>query len=241
MVQKPAKSDIHIHASAASPAEPRGARASDFLSFHLSSRALHCLLRVVGSMRVCCTGRMLHLVCGVCAVLSGCCLSHTACRRLHFPVACCMSSNACCTFSGGACPLRCLRHCCPLDRVCCTFSAACCLLSVVCGLFSVARPRAPVSHGVRCLSPVPRRISSRSALCVVCCTLHDARLLSHVVSSPLPVPSCMSYVARCIVTCSAVAHAALPCARSHTVTLAIDTHARMHARTPRSAADLAGH
>jgi hypothetical protein len=34
--------------------QPRGARASGFLSSHLSSRALHFLLRVVGSMSVCC-------------------------------------------------------------------------------------------------------------------------------------------------------------------------------------------
>ena len=41
-------------AGAASPTQHRGARASGFLSSHLSSRALHCLLRVVGFVCVCC-------------------------------------------------------------------------------------------------------------------------------------------------------------------------------------------
>ena len=41
-------------AGAASPTQHRGARASGFLSSQLSSRALHCLLRVVGFVCVCC-------------------------------------------------------------------------------------------------------------------------------------------------------------------------------------------
>jgi hypothetical protein len=86
--------------------------------------------------------------------------SHIACRVLHFPRCSCMLSIVCCKFSSGH-----LRHCFPLDLVCvpflcwmshglhCMWFVACCL------------PECPLSHGVRCLSPVPRRISSRWLCC----------------------------------------------------------------------------
>ncbi len=129
-----------------------------------------------------------------CRMLSGSCVVARACCRLHFPccilhvvwciypVACCMLSVVCCTFSSGS-----LRHCCPLDHVCVPF--LCCMPHVLRCMWSVfLLPAPPMLHGVRCLSPGPRRISSR-------CTLRDARSLSHVVSCPLPVPSCTSSVA----------------------------------------------
>jgi hypothetical protein len=49
-------------------------------------------------------------------------------------------------------------------------------------------PSAPVSHGVRCLSPVPRRISSRCTCCVASRLLHAARCLR--VRAPACVRAC---------------------------------------------------
>jgi hypothetical protein len=136
-----------------------------------------------------------------------------------------------------------LWHCCPSNRVCCTFSAVCFLLHVLRSQLSVANrtlsvascpfswcpPQCPMPHGVRCLSPVPRRISSRCMFLrcessVACCELHVP--MSHVVR-------CLSILACCLLpveplTRSAVAHAAPSHTdsnpQSHTVTLATHTH-----------------
>jgi hypothetical protein len=164
----------------------------------------------------CCMLRCMTLLSAACCWKSGaCCLLRVACRLLFaayyplhaaccldvvccthcvvkciFPVACCMSSVAlslmhvaCRQLSVAHFPVvvcgiaaRWIVSACPFFVACRTFCVACCLLP------------ARVSRGVRCLSPVPRRISSR-------CTLHDARSLSHVVSCPLPVPSCTLSVA----------------------------------------------
>ena len=298
-------------AGAASPTQHRGARASGFLSSHLSSRALHCLLRVVGFVCVCCMLRhrsyvascvrrlcrvahwlsrpmlraccwlcaarcsphtkcggavcfLWHLACArvllhvVCCLLHGicwmrcllvavfcavsavcrmlpcrllpccllsvarcllsfprclwsvaCCILHAALRvacrcyslriaRMHraccLAVVCCMRRVVCCMFpvacclvcifqwSLARCLLRavrgtlsvgpCLLHvvCCLLHVACGLLSIACRTLHVVCCLLSAACPSVPLSHGVRCLSPVPRRIS------YMCCAA--SRLLS---------------------------------------------------------------
>jgi hypothetical protein len=126
------------------------------------------------------------------------------------------------------CPLHgacCLDvFCCTLRVVCCIFPDACCQLSVAhflvvvsstlsvgsclraffvaCGLLPVARPTVPCPMvcAVRRLSHVASRHVGCAALRVVCCMLHNARPLLHVVAWLSPVPSCMPSVARCRVT-----------------------------------------
>jgi hypothetical protein len=124
---------------------------------------------------------------------------HYACRLLHFPRR--TLRGVCCTFSCGA-----------LHVVPCVSSAARCFWArVECALPLVRfRPPAPVSPARMVCAvrrPVPRRISpgTCSALRVACCMLHSARSRWHVVSFPLPVPSCMS----------SHRHACYPHARKH--------------------------
>ena len=138
----------------------------------------------------CCMLRCTTVLSAACCLKSGasclfCCALHFS-RRM-FPVACCLV----CIFqwSLARCLLRavrgtlsvgpCLLHvvCCLLHVACGLLSIACRTFSVACGLWSAARPRVPMSHGVRCPSPVPRRISSRCMCCVASRLLHDARPL----------------------------------------------------------------
>jgi hypothetical protein len=139
------------------------------------------------------------LLLGICCVafrlvFAVCCMKSGACCML--PVARCMSFAAYCPLHGAWC----------LDVVCCTLRgvgcifAVCCMPSVVCCtgrlhaapcvsslhalrcMLHVLRcpPHGPMSHGVRCLLPVPRRLSSvaRCVLRLVSCPLHLSR--SHV-------------------------------------------------------------
>jgi hypothetical protein len=120
---------------------------------------------------------------------------------------------------------RCLMH-----VLCCIFPNSCCMPPIACctsasGLLHACASSAvycPLLHGAYRTSPV------------ACCPSQGP--LSHC-SLLLPVPSCRSFVARCTVTRSAVAHAAHPCARTATrrVTpsrlLPTRTHALAHSRT----------
>jgi hypothetical protein len=125
----------------------------------------------------------LHVV----RMLSVACLM--SCRPLH--VVCCMLHVVCCLLRICQCSREgcLLRQCCPLDRVCCTLSVA--YLTLV-----TYRPlRVVTLHVAWPTSPV------------ACCPLsvacsHPARRRFHVVSGPLPVPSCISSVAcrRCRAT-----------------------------------------
>jgi hypothetical protein len=162
------------------PAQPRGARASGFLSSRLSSRSFQCLLRGVGSACVCCMLRhrsyvascvwrlcrvahwlsrtMLRACCCLCAAR---CSPHTECGdAVCFLVASRMCSRplACRLLTDARCPLhavRCLFHvaCGLLRAACCMLHVACCLALCMSVLFATYCPL----HGACCLD-------------VVCCT-----------------------------------------------------------------------
>jgi hypothetical protein len=83
--------------------------------------------------------------------------------------------------------LWCLARC-PLRVVCGTLSVGSCRMHVASCPFSAARPSAPVSRSVRCLSPVPSRVSSCCMFCVASRPLHVARCT-------FPVASCLLCVA----------------------------------------------
>ena len=204
-------------AVAASPTQHRGARVSGFLSSHLSFRSSHlvrfnacCVLPVPRVLAACCgTGRMLHLVCGVCAVLrTGCrvqCCAHAAAcplpaaRRTRNVAVPCVSCGMCSR------PLACrllsvaryLLHALPV--VCSFLRGVCCLTYFA--SFSVA-----LLSVVRCTLSVVF-----STLSVVCCMLHAACFLARCMSllsaacclksgacCMLPFSGCMSFVVRCI-------------------------------------------
>ncbi len=137
--------------------------------------AAYCPLHAACCLDVVCC--ILHVVCRI----FPCCMSSVAFSPLH--VACCQLSVA--HFPVVVCGIDVswIVSACPFFAACRTFSVACGRISVAC-----CPPHCPLSHGVRGLSPAPRRISSR-------CTLQDARSLSHVVSCPSPVPSCTLSVA----------------------------------------------
>ncbi len=127
-----------------------------------SLRGACCTLRVAG--------RLLFAV--YCPLHGACCLDVVCCSmrvvRCILPVARCMWRGVCCTLSSGA-----------LHVVPCVSSAALlfvgsCLLHVASCPFSCCPPQCPMSRGVRCLSPVPRRISSRCTCCVASRLLHVA-------------------------------------------------------------------
>ena len=113
---------------------------------------------------------------------------HIACRVLHFPR--CMLSVVCCPFSS-----RRRRHAVRGIVSACTFFVAC-------GLLPVSRPTVPCR--MPCAVRRPSHVASRhvgcAALRVVCCMLHNAHPLLHVVAWLSPVPSCVPLVARCRVT-----------------------------------------
>jgi hypothetical protein len=147
--------------------------------------------------------------------------SYVACLLLsvaHFPVVPCTLPLA-----------DRLRHCCPLDRACCTHSVACSPLPVAC-----CPPRCPMPRGVRCLSPGPRRISSRCMCCAASRLLHDARPLFACCLLSVACP--ILHVVRCLLHRDSQRRRARSTSRrtdsspqSHT-TLAT----RSHARTPSS-------
>ena len=166
-------------AGAASPTQPRGARASGFLSSHLSSRALHGLLRVVGPMCVCCMLR--HRSCVASCVWRLCrdaqWLTSTtlrACCSVRLSVARC-----CCTLSVG-CAARCLP-----SFALCLLHAACCLLPVVRCTPSVVFSTLSV---LCCMLPVAR--------CMLRYMSFAIRCMLHEVWRMLPVARCMSLVVR---------------------------------------------
>ena len=177
-----------------------------------------------------------------------CLLLHFANARVLLHVVCCLLSVVCCmrclllavfcaVFPACRRPpvVRCLVVCRPLHAVFATLSVVCCLhvarcmlrhmswLFAACCTKSVpvfrCPPQCPMSHGVCCPSPVPSRISSRRMCCVA------SRLLY--------VACCTSRVACCLLC--------VACPILHVVTPSRLLPARTHARTPRSAAGLAGH
>jgi hypothetical protein len=155
---------------------------------------VRCMLHVA-----CCLARCtsLLLFAAYCSLHGACCLD-VACCMLR--VVCCISPAhvVSCAFSGGllhavtrvssaallsvgSCPLHVV--CCllpvarsPLSVACCTLHVVRCLLSIACCL-----PQCPLSHGVRCPSPVQCRISSR-------CMLRVAFSLLHVVALSVACP-----------------------------------------------------
>jgi hypothetical protein len=201
---------------------PRGARASGFRSSHLVT--LHCLLRVVGAICVWCLlrqglyGRVLHLVCVVCAVLrTGCplpaarCSPHTKCGISHVLAFSCMSYAVCCLLSVKccSCPLP-VPGCLPcgfLRGVCC-FAACgllpCCLLSfprclflVICCLLPVARCPLPVARCLlRCMSLLLAAYCLQSG---ACCLLRVACRLLFAAYCPLHVVRMLSLA--CFMSC----------------------------------------
>ena len=165
----------------ASPTEPRGARASGFLSFHLSSRSLHCLLRVVGFVCVCCMLRHRSYVAS--CVWRLCRAAHWLSRPML---------RACCWL----CAARCSSHTKCGGAVCFLWHLACArvLLHVVCCLLHVVRWTRCLLVAVFCaVSAVCRMLPCRL---LPCCLLSVARCL-------LSFPRCLWSVACCIL------HAAL--------------------------------
>jgi hypothetical protein len=159
------------------PSQPRGARASGFRSSHLVRFNACCLVPVPRVRAACCgTGRMLHLDCGVCAVLrTGCrvqCFAHAACplpaaRRTRSVAVSCVSS--------------CISH----------VLASSCMSSAVCCTLSVAR----VAWLCRLLPGVCCRVAVLPCCLVVCCQLCFPDSSLHVACCTLPVACCMLHVA----------------------------------------------
>ena len=190
---------------------------------HAAYCMLPCALHVVVIRCVlpACIAHVVWLLCVACGVSSVAFSPSHVPRRmlsgLHFPVVSCTLSLACRPWHAVRWTVLAAR--CLLSAARCLWSAVYRLLHVVCCLWSVfcCPPECPMSHGVRCLSPVPRRISSRCMCCVASRLLHSARPLfvmlslvrcvSHLACRPLPVAP---------LTRSAVAHAAHPCARTAT-------------------------
>ena len=175
--------------------------------------AAYCPLHAACCLDVVCC--ILQVVCRI----FPCCMSsvtfspmHVACRRwsvAHFPVLACGIAA------------RWIVSACPFFVACRSFYVAWCLFSVarpsapcrmVCAvrrLPHLASPQCPLLHAVCAvcrLSRVASRHVACAALRVVGCTLHvPCRMLSHVLSWLLAVPSCMSSAAcrrlqRCRVT-----------------------------------------
>jgi hypothetical protein len=160
----------------------RGARESGFRSSHLVHCIACCVLSVPFVFGACCgTGRVLHLVCGVCAVLrTGCRVqiyAHTAgcplpaARRTRNAAVPCVS---CCTS-------HVLASSCMPSAVWCTLFVACCPLPVVCCRPHVALLSLALLHvccPVHAVCYFFRVVDTKSGFC---CMLHVARCPVHVV------------------------------------------------------------
>ncbi len=156
---------------------------------HVALHVVFCSLHVAR-----CMAHVVRKLCDARCVLSfAVSMLHVACRRLHFPDACCMLHVVCCTFSSGRLwhAARWIVSACPFFVACRTFSVAWCLISV-------ARPtvpcRMPCALSVAC--PASHLVTLHVAwrtLSVACCLLSVACPVLHVVC-------CMSSVACCRVT-----------------------------------------